>query len=496
MPHHYSILITGGVILDGSLEAEPRSFSLGIVGDTITFLGDLPDDETAEITFDHKIDASGLIVCPGFIDTHTHDDAGLYFEGGEMRPKVSQGVTTVVVGNCGVSMSPLYLPDSLELVAPLPLVAMDRSLWRYSTSEEYVRALEKTPATVNSCFLIGHITLRLDAMQDATQILERPATGAEIDHMRKRLEDSMIAGAIGFSTGLAYAPNSPAPTEEVISLAKVASNYGGIYATHMRDEGAKIQSSVEEALKIGMEADIPVVISHFKSAGIVNHGKVQAMFKLIDEAPNPKKVMVDVYPYTASSTILTEKHIEGAKKVVITWSETQPEASGRDLHEFAKERNQPMKEVINGLTPAGAIYWSMDEADVNAVIKYPRSMIGSDGLFFDSFPHPRLYGTFPRVLGHYVREKHILDLKEAIHKMTLLPATTFHLDKRGLLKTGYYADIVIVDPSRVLDEASFSEPKKIASGIEYVITNGQVVFEKGMVMQSRPGRLCTFNKRY
>lgn len=482
---HFDVFIRDGLLIDGTADASGTVSSVGIRGDKIVYIGPNPEEFSA----DQIIDATGLVICPGFVDTHTHDDCGLLHEGGAMTPKVTQGITTVVVGNCGISVSPLFLPSSLELVPPLPLLSLDRDYWRFSTSKEYVHELTQHPATVNVSFLIGHSTLRLDAMQDAKAIIERPANGQEMDHMRKRLQESMEAGSIGLSTGLAYAPNNPAPTEEVISLAKVASNHGGLYATHMRDEGAGIQSSVEETLTICEQADIQTVISHFKSSSRPNWGKVQSMFKIIDEFKYSDRVMVDVYPYTAASTILTERQVLGAEKTIVAWSQPFPELSGRDANELAKERNQSIAEMVTEISPAGAIYFSMCDDDVEAVIKYKKSMIGSDGLFFDRLPHPRLYGSFPRVLGYYGREKQLLKLPLLIHKMTQLPAQTFKLAGRGIVQVGNFADIVIFDATTVEDAATFTEPKTLSKGIHTVFTNGKLVYNKGVITPARPGRV-------
>ena len=380
------LAITGGTVVDGT--GRPRyQADVAIAGDCIVAIGDI-----AAYRANHRLDASGRIVAPGFIDAHTHDD-NLLLRRPDMAPKTSQGVTTVVVGNCGVSLAPL----SLKGAPPPPLDLLGgREAYRFSTVRSFVDQLTATPAAANAAILVGHSTLRVGAMDD----LSRPARPSEIDEMAARLEEGMAAGAIGFSTGLFYPTNSAAPTEEVIALAKVAAANGGLYATHMRDEHDGVETSLEETFRIGREAHIPVVISHHKVAGVKNFGRSKATLARIEAARATQEIGLDVYPYTAGSTVLLDKLIQSAARVIITWSKAHPELTGRDLSAIAKEWGVEPLEAAKRLQPAGAIYFMMDEADVRRIIAYPHSMIGSDGLPHDERPHPRLWATFPRVLGH------------------------------------------------------------------------------------------------
>ena len=426
------------------------------------------------------IDGAGRVLAPGFIDVHTHDDrAALAAE--TILPKVSQGVTTVVVGNCGISLAPLTLRDAPP--KPLDLIG-DRADYRYPTFAAYLDALDREPPAVNAVAQVGHSTLRAGAMDR----LDRPATSTEIKAMRGKLEESLEAGAIGLSTGLFYPPANAAPTEEIVELAKALSGRGAMHTTHMRDEADGIVDSLTETFRIGREAGAPVVISHHKCAGAPNHGRSVETLKLIDEARKRQPLGLDAYPYVAGSTVLDARRTMGASRIVITWSKGMPEAKGRDLAELAKEHGLAMEAMADRLQPAGAIYFMMDEADVRRILAYPHTMIGSDGLPHDEHPHPRLWGTFPRVLGHYARDEKLFPLEQAVRKMTGLSAAQFGLTDRGVLREGAYADLVLFDPATIVDAATFDAPMTPSPGVLQVWVNGRAVWKDGAPTGSRPGR--------
>ncbi len=318
--------------------------------------------------------------------------------------------------------------------------------------------------------------------------LERPASAAETAAMRRRLEEALAAGAIGLSTGLYYPPALAAPAEEVIELAHAVSEAGGIHTTHMRDEGDQIVQSLEETFTIGRAAKVPVMISHHKCAGLANHGRASETLGLIDAARQTQPLGLDAYPYVAGSTMLEPSQVGESSRIVVTWSVPRPDAAGCDLSELAQEMGLGLAEAAEALLPAGAIYFMMDEADVQRILAYPHTMIGSDGLPHDKFPHPRLWGTFPRVLGHYARDLGLFSLEQAVHKMTGLPAANFGLTERGVLRDGAMADLVLFDPDSVIDGATFEAPMTPAPGIDLVMVNGRAVWQDRAPTGARPGR--------
>ena len=470
----FDLVLEGGEVIDGAGGPRRRA-DVGVVCDRIAAIGDLATAQAEE-----RIDVSGKIVAPGFVDVHTHDDR-LLFVDPAMRAKTSQGVTTVVVGNCGVSLAPFSAPGRPK--APLDLIfGLDPV--RFPTFAAFLDQVDRQPAAANAAFLVGHQTLRIAEVKD----LNRTATGDEIAVMRAGVAEAMAAGAAGFSTGLFYPPARAASTDEVVALAEVAGAAGGIYATHLRNEGAFLLESVEEALEIGRRADMPVLLSHHKASGVAHHGKVLASLPLIREARKTQKVALDVYPYIASSTVLLAERLQDAAKVLITWSEPMPAAAGRDLAELAMEHQCKPEDMVERLQPAGAIYFSMAEEDVQAVLAFEDAMIGSDGIPHDAMPHPRLWGTFPRVLGHYVREVGLFSLETAVRRMTGVPADVFGLKDRGYLREGAYADIAVFDPETIIDSASFEAPMTPAAGVHAVLTNGAIVWRDGKSTGARPGR--------
>jgi N-acyl-D-amino-acid deacylase len=273
-----------------------------------------------------------------------------------------------------------------------------------------------------------------------------------------------------------------------VALAKVAGAHGGLYATHMRDEGDGVEDSVEETLLIGREGGLPVLISHHKMIGPQNFGRSVQTLARIERAMQEQRVALDVYPYIAGSTVLDPKRCDGRMRVMVTWSRPHPEMAGQDIDAIAKTWNCHPVEAAERLLPAGAIYFMLDEDDVRRILAFPHTMIGSDGLPHDQHPHPRLWGAFPRVLGRYARELGLLTLEEAIRRMTSLPAAYLGLEDRGVLRSGAYADIVLLDPMQVIDRATFEHPVQPADGIAMVMVNGHVVWQNGAPTSERPGR--------
>ena len=459
VPTTCDLLIHSGDVIDGSGAARAH-LDVAVAGDRIVAVGDHLD---LHIDATSKIDASGLIVAPGFIDAHTHDDRAV-LSGPDMTPKVSQGVTSVVTGNCGASLAPF---SGREPPPPMNLLG-DASWYRFPTMREYMDAVEASPPALNLAPLVGHTALRAAAMDD----VYRAATASEIAHMETLLDEALEAGCIGMSTGLAYPPAFEAPTDEVVTLASRLGAHGAIYATHMRDEGAGVLGSVRETLEIGERAGVPVVISHHKCSGRESWGLSRDTLAAIARARAKQSVNLDVYPYIASSTVLLADWIAGAERVIVTWSVPHPELKGRDFEAIRSQWGCGVEEAVERLSPAGGIYFKMDEEDLRRILRFQDAMIGSDGLPHDTFPHPRLWGTFPRVLGHYSRDLGLFSLEEAVYRMTGVPARVFSLADRGAIRAGAHADIVLFDPDQIADEADFSAPTRAARGIYQVIVNG------------------------
>ena len=318
--------------------------------------------------------------------------------------------------------------------------------------------------------------------------LDRPAEPVEIGRMSELLQEALDAGAVGMSSGLAYAPAEHAPAAEIEALAALLRPAGALYTTHMRNEGDRVLDSLEESFAVGRAAGVPVVISHHKTIGRQNFGRTAQTLPVIAAALAGQEIGLDAYPYIASSTVLTAAQAERATKVLVTWSKSAPEQAGRELSAIAADWGVGPKAAVDRLQPAGAIYWMMDEADVQRVLGFPHTMIGSDGLPHDFHPHPRLWGTFPRVLGHYCRDLGLFGLEEAVRKMTGLPAARFGLSGRGKVAAGAYADITVFDPATVIDRATFEQPITPAAGIEHVFVNGRPVWVEGKPTGDRPGR--------
>jgi len=472
VPAHYDLILRNATVIDGT-RAPRFEADVAVSGDRIAGIGSLSSSSAKT-----EIDAQGKVLSPGFIDAHTHDDR-LMLSAPDMAPKVSQGVTTVVAGNCGVSLAPLLL-GSRAAPPPLDLIG-DTSWYRFDSFSAYVGELEKKPAATNAALLVGHTTLRVACMEN----LEQGASGSEIRKMQLHVEEALEAGAMGCSTGLYYEPARAAPTEEVIEVCRPLTARRALYCTHMRDEGARVIDSLEETFRIGRELGVPVVISHHKVVGKPNHGRSKETLALIAERMKSQQICLDCYPYEASSTILTADRAALASKTLVTWSKPHPEVAGMDLNEIRTRTNLSVEQLL----PAGAIYFMMDEADVQRVLAFEHTMVGSDGLPHDAAPHPRLWGTFARVLGHYSRGLGLFPLETAVHKMTGLTAKSFGLEGRGVIREGACADLCMFDAGIVDEAATFARPIQPARGIETVIVNGAVIWRDGKPTGERPGRV-------
>jgi N-acyl-D-amino-acid deacylase len=522
------IKIAGGQVIDGTGTGARRA-DVGIVDDAITAVGDLAEEPAGRV-----VDATGLTVTPGFIDMHSHSDWRLWGNPGA-ESKIRQGVTTEVVGNCGFSPAPvsdahrdemrgfaLYLPPGMDFA--------------WHGMGEYLRGYEERGVALNVAQLIGHGTVRIAAMGFA----RRPPTAAELAAMERLVDESMAQGAVGLATGLIYAPGSYAATEEIVALARRAGAAGGFYASHIRGEGATLLDAVAEAIRVGREGGLPVQVSHIKAAGRPHWGRVADALGLIDAAgAEGLDVMADVYPYTASSTslrtLLPDWALEGGIEamlgrlrdpaarariradltggspillrglswddIMVAYAPSRPECHGRRLAEIAAAWKQDpldaaMDLIVSEHGKGSMILFQLDEADLRRALVHPRVMIGSDGSALavegemgQGKPHPRSYGTFPRVLGRYARDEGVLTLPEAIRKMTGLPARRLGLADRGVLAPGARADVVAFDPARVGDRATYEEPHRYAAGIEHVLVNGRVVIDRGAHTGARPGRV-------
>jgi N-acyl-D-amino-acid deacylase len=476
------LIIRDATLIDGT--GAPRLMGdIAVTGERITGMGDL-----SAWSADREVMAQGRVVSPGFIDAHTHDDRAVLCGPECMLCKMSQGVTTVVVGNCGISLSPVRMKS--RPIPPLDLLG-DESWWTFDSFGAYAERLETHPSPVNTVALIGHMSLRVEAM--GGDVL-RAASDGEAHAMQMRLKQALDEGAVGFSTGLYYPPSNSAPTDEVIAVAEALRGTGGLYVTHMRDEGDGVLDSIQETLRIGRAVDVPVVISHHKCTHPQNAGRSVETLALMEQASRTQRVDFDVYPYIAGSTVLMPHKVHPAIPTKITWSVPNPELQGRWLHEIAAEWGVDQVTAAQRILPAGAIYFQMDEQDVQRIMAHPLSMIGSDGLPHDAFPHPRLWGAFPRVLGHYARDLGLFSLESAVHKMTGRVADVFHLSDRGVLKVGAYADLVMFDAATVRDSADFDNPTRPAEGIVETWVGGQSAYVYGEgATAARAGRLIKRN---
>nr|WKN35333.1 D-aminoacylase [Tunicatimonas sp. TK19036] len=496
----YDIIIKNSTVYDGSLNP-PQQIDIGIRGEKIVKVGDLSKQTATTV-----IDASGQAVAPGFIDLHAHLEPLLDLP--EAESAVRQGVTTALGG-----------PDG-------------RSPWPLSV---YMDSVESEGVGMNVAYLVGHNTIRENVMQ----LDNREPTNEELAQMKEQVAKAMQDGAFGISTGLKYLPGAFSKVDEVIALSKVSSQYNGIYTSHLREEGLGLLDAVEEAIMIADQAEIPVILTHHKAIGQPMWGASTNTLAMVDSARQlGLDVMIDQYPYTASYTgisvlipswarsggqdaflerleepilrdsikqgiiynILNDRGGRDLRRVQFAKVEWQPELEGQTLHDWAVLREmEPTVEngaelVIEAQANGGcsAIYHAMDQGDVDRIMQHSKTMIASDGrlaAFGEGHPHPRWYGTFPRVLGHYVRDRAIITLEEGIHKMTQMPADRLGLKDRGRIQENAFADLVIFDPATIIDKATFEEPHQYPEGISYVIINGQIAVNNGEFMHTRAGRV-------
>ena len=497
----YDLIIRGGKVVDGSGNPWYHA-DIAIKNDRIAEIGQLSNHEAKRV-----IDAHGLVVAPGFIDPHTHALRGI-FEVPNAESALLQGVTTLTEGNDGSS--------------PYPI-------------DRHYADIDNLRISPNWAVFVGQGTIR----QRVIGFGLRKATPDEMERMKQMVRDAMEQGALGISTGLFYVPGSFTSTEEVIELSKVAAEYNGIYISHIREEAAQLIDSVQETIRIGEEADIPVQITHHKVIGVENWGASIESLRLVDEArKRGVDVTIDQYPYTASQTsinalipqwaqaggreemlsrinsaetystiknevvakILYDRGGGDPKNVFISRNSWDPDMAGKNLAELAVDAGlEPTPEnaadvvfdIIRG-GGATAVYHAIGPEDVDRIMQHPATAIGSDGpvgVFGEGTPHPRQYGTFARVLGLYVRERKILSLEEAIRKMSSQSARRLGIHDRGLITKGYFADIAIFDPDEIIDKATFENPHQYAIGTKFVLVNGTVVVENGQHTGARPGRI-------
>lgn len=479
-----STAIVGATLIDGSGGPPVRDAVVVIKGDEIVAAG---KRGRVKIPADARvIQAQGMVVSPGFIDAHNHSDRGFTTDP-SAASQVSQGITTVVIGQDGGS--------------PFPI-------------GDYLTQLDRNPIALNVLTFAGHATLRTRVMGEDTN---RQATREEIEKMKQLVEQAMHEGAIGLSTGLEYETGKPATTEEVIALAQVAGAAGGIYISHIRDEADQTFEALNEAIRIGREARIPVQISHIKLGTVAVWGKAREAAALINKArARGQDVTADCYPYEAwSSTIRvlipSGRHddpadvargladVGGPANVTITSCRAHPDYEFKTMEEISRREGISavdlyMKIVRDG--GAGVVCHSMKEKDIEVFYKQPWVMVSSDGGIGSR--HPRGAGSYPRVLGRFVRELGWVSLPEAIRKMTSLPAKRFKLNDRGLIRAGFKADLVVFDPGRVIDRATFQEPQLVSEGVLRVFVNGVEVWSNGAASANRPGkalRLATASRR-
>jgi N-acyl-D-amino-acid deacylase len=488
------LVIKGATVIDGS-GAEGVVLDVGIEGDRIVAIATSIEAESAE-----TLNAADLVLSPGFIDVHSHDDFHVLIEP-EVRHNILQGITTVIVGNCGFGAAGSEAGKEQMTAINEPTAELPS----WSGYAGYLEEVDKASPILNVAALIGHHTARRQAMGG---VENRPPTDVELADMLANVEEGMEAGAVGMSTGLVYEPGRYASTQEVVSLANVVGRHEGIYVSHMRDEAAGLLDSIKETLHIGEASGCAVEISHHKAVGKTNWGKVVQSLEMIEEAiAQGRDVTADQYPYTARSTMLfalvqngTFSAGEGGamgksdpSEVLLCSVPGHSDFEGRTLQSFVEEFDLPGEEAANKLLSdySGEILvaaFGMDEGDVRMIMAHSSTMIGTDGLDRGSKPHPRAWGTYPRVLGKYVREEGVISLENAIYKMTGMPATKFGIANRGLVKEGNFADLVLFDPDTVIDGATYENSRVGPVGIPHVIVNGQFAVRDGKHAGSRSGR--------
>lgn len=487
------LLIRNVDVLDGT-GSEAFAANVAVENGRIVAVGDA-------IAASAEIDGTGKTLAPGFIDTHSHDD-GAFLRHPGMEFKLAQGVTTVVAGNCGFSAVPAE-PGANAAAASGGILAglADAD---FSDLAGYFDAVLAADPAINNMMLVGHNTVRTQVMG----LDDRPPTSAELAAMRGHVEHALAQGACGFSTGLIYRPGRYSVTEEVIELACAAQPYDALYATHMRNEGAGLLDAVEETLQIGREAGVHAHISHHKSAGRDNWGKVGSSLARVDAAiAEGQRVSLDVYPYTAGSGRMIEyfnldrPSRELAEVIRIASCPAFPQFEGRMLTDIASEQDMDVTDAVRMVltAPKGdrtiCIQFIIDEADVETNLAYRDMMVGSDGIpALNGKPHPRLFGTFPRILAKYVRERGLLSLPEAVRRMTSLSAATFGLTDRGQIREGGFADLVLFDPATIQDTATYDDPKREPVGIDLVVVNGRIAFDHGRHTGAGAGKMLRYRQ--
>lgn len=502
----YTVILSGGTLYDG-LGSAPVVTDIGLVGENIVAFGDLSAFEAPV-----EINVTGLAVVPGFIDVHSHAAGSNYARSGlgrhpEAENYLQQGVTSVIVGQDGSSAYPI---------------------------DEYLATIARSPRTINVGTTVGHGTIRAIVMGNR----DRKPTETELNKMKAMVAESMAAGALGLSSGLEYTPGAYSETEELVELAKSAAPYGGIYTSHMRDEGGRLLESVAETIQIGEAGGLAPHITHHKVIGKGRWGNSEKSLQLVDEArARGVDVMSDVYPYTASSTSINilfpawskegnrsarvarlrdaeqrifirndiVEHLRNERgsdpsTIVVancTWNKNH---NGKSLSDILTEREKEVTlvnaaELAMELEEKGGcmgVFHSMSEADVQRIMQHPTTMIASDGgvpTMNAGAPHPRNYGTFARVLARYVRELEVLSFEEAVQKMTSVPARRLNLPNRGVLQAGAVADIAVLDPATIQDHATFEAPHQYATGVQHVFVSGEAVLLNGEVTDRRPGKV-------
>lgn len=485
MPETYDVLIRNGTVIDGT-GAPGVQADVAIRGDRIAAIGQLGDAEA-----DRVIDASHRAVAPGFIDVHAHDDAACLTT--PLDFKLMQGVTTDVMGNCGAGIAPFNPDRGEDMIVGNVLGEIPTPTWR--SFGEWMDVIAEKGRGTNVACLVPHGAVRFATFG----LNSRAPTAAELDKMRDYIDEGMAAGAVGLSTGLIYPPGAFAKTDEVVSCAKMSAKHGGIYVSHIRNEGDQLMDAVEEAVSIGEQAGLPVQISHHKAGSPAVWGKVHDTIAFMDaRRAAGQDITFDVYPYIAASTVLSAfaAAAEGLDYdlVLLASCPGHEELEGKTLTQAAEmlgvDPPQAAPAILRDSPGTTAIFFLMNEDDVRTVVSQPHCMIGSDGLPTPGGkPHPRLYGTFPRVLQRYVREEGVLSLEEAVRKMTSLPADRFQLAGRGRLKEGAFADVVIFDPQHIEDVATYESPRQYPAGIDYVLVNGVIAAASGKQTAPDAGRL-------
>lgn len=506
----FDLLLRGALLIDGRGN-KPYQADVGIIGDKIAAIGELAGNPARQ-----TIDLGGLCLAPGFVDIHSHTDEHLIINP-RAESKIRQGVTTEVTGNCGYSMAPVV---RRELQVGDALVQVD---WK--DFAQYFKRLESGGLALNYATLVGHGTLRAAAMGEE----DRPPRPRELEKMKRDLELALRQGAFGLSTGLEYTPGSFARPDELVELNRVVRRFRALYATHMRNEGNRLLEAIDEALLVAKRARVRLEISHLKTEGRHNWKKIDRAFSAIERARQEGlDVNFDRYPYTAFSTGMgilfplwareggAEKFISrlsdpalldrikgdvfekmeeiGAWDAVIIAAvrgAANKKYEGKNLVEAARERNLEPFEFARRLMieekgEVSIVAFAMDEGNLKRILAHPLGIVASDGTVRADYgplaagkPHPRSYGTFPRVLGKYVREEKAMSLEEAVKKMTWLPASKVGLRDRGSVAIGKFADLVLFDPNAVRDTATFADPHQYPEGIKYVFVNGVAVIENG-----------------